>query len=455
VRLAALHEHVAAGGDARARVRLSRVRLVRPVVDGESRAGAGSGRRRGPPPLRRRDERVPDGRVDGRRGRRAEQREFLAEWLATVQDSLKPSTYQNYADYIEAYVVPTIGRRRLRDITVPVLNAFYRHLLQSGRRKPDNNTPMHEYWLARRDERNGLGPSPREIAAACKTTIHAARAAVARYQRGRFPAPKASGLAPKTVTNVHRMLHRAFKDAVAWDYLAFNPAEHASLPRIGRAAKRRTRTVWTVGELAAWLRVALTDRFAGMWVLAATSGMRRFELAGAQRNMLDLDAATLRIEDTRVVVDGKPIDSDGKSDSGWRVISLDAFTVSTLRTYVAMLDEERDAFGADYPDHGKLMCFENGRRLHPDTITRRFNRLVDRAGVPRIRLHDVRHTYATLAMDSGIDPKIVSDRVGHSNMAVTLQIYTHRSSGRDRDAAERIGRWIERTVHGEAASSGP
>jgi hypothetical protein len=156
-------------------------------------------------------------------------------------DSLKPSTYQNYADYIDAYVVTTIGKRRLRDVTVPVLNAFYRHLLQSGRRKPDNNTPMHEYWLARRDERNGLGPPPREIAVACKTTIHAARAAVARYQRGRIPAPKASGLAPKTVTNVHRMLHRAFKDAVAWDYLAFNPAEHASLPRIGRPARRRTR----------------------------------------------------------------------------------------------------------------------------------------------------------------------------------------------------------------------
>jgi integrase len=242
------------------------------------------------------------------------------------------------------------------------------------------------------------------------------------------------------------MLHRALKDAVAWDYLAFNPAEHASLPRISRAAKRRTRAVWTVDDLAAWLRVALTDRFAGMWVLAATSGMRRSELAGAQRDMLDLDNATLTIEDTRVVVDGKAIDSDGKSDSGWRVISLDAFTVSELRTYLATLDEERAAFGTDYPTHGRLMCFEDGRTLHPDTITRRFNRLVDRAGVPRIRLHDVRHTYATLAMDSGIDPKIVSDRVGHSNMAVTLQIYTHRSSGRDRAAAEHIGDLIRRTV---------
>jgi integrase len=373
--------------------------------------------------------------------------QFVDEWLATVQDALKPSTHQNYADYINAYVRPAIGKRRMQDLTVQVMNAFYRHLLHSGRRKPENNSAMYAYWLARQDERGGLGPPPREIATACKTTIYAARAAVARYQRGRAPVVTSAGLAPKTVKNIHRMLHRALKDAVAWDYLTFNPAEHASLPRIGRSARRRATPPWTVDELAAWLRVAITDRFAGMWVLAATTGMRRSELAGVRRDMLDLHSGTLTIEDTRVVVAGRAVDSDGKSDSGWRTISLDPFTVTTLRTYVQMLDEERAAFGDDYPDHGKLMCFEDGRMMHPDTITRRFNRLVDRAAARRIHLHDVRHTYTTLSMDAGIDPKIVSDRVGHSNMQVTFQIYTHRSTGRDREAAEHIGDLIRRTVH--------
>src|ERR687895_1802540 len=101
---------------------------------------------------------------------------------------------------------------------------------------------------------------------------------------------------------------------------------------------------WTVDELTAWLRLALSDRFAAMWLLAATTGMRRSELAGADRELLDLDAATLTIEDTRVVVAGRTIDSDGKSNSGVRVISLDAFTVKLLRQYLAMLDEERAAF---------------------------------------------------------------------------------------------------------------
>jgi integrase len=76
--------------------------------------------------------------------------------------------------------------------------------------------------------------------------------------------------------------------------------------------------------------------------------------------------------------------------------------------------------------------------VHPDTLTSRFNRLVDRAGVRRIRLHDVRHTYATMALDAGVDPKIVSDRIGHANMAYTLAIYTHPSTGKDRDAAGKV-----------------
>ena len=76
--------------------------------------------------------------------------------------------------------------------------------------------------------------------------------------------------------------------------------------------------------------------------------------------------------------------------------------------------------------------------MHPDTITARFSRLVDRAGVPRIRLHDVRHTYATMSLDAGVDPKIMSDRIGHANMAYTLAIYTHPSTGKDRDAAGKV-----------------
>src|SRR5207249_4012565 len=100
---------------------------------------------------------------------------------------------------------------------------------------------------------------------------------------------------------------------------------HARLPREKRSGKTRPEP-WTVEELAAWLKVAMTDRFAGIWVLAATTGMRRSELAGAERQLLDLGAGFLVIADTRVVVDGRAEDSDGKTDSSRRTIALDAFT---------------------------------------------------------------------------------------------------------------------------------
>ena len=189
--------------------------------------------------------------------------QFLTEWLESIEHSVKPTTYANYVDNINAYIAPVIGHRKLQDITVPALNAFYRRLLESGRRKPDNNTVMYEYWKARRHYRDGLGPTPSQMSKACGTSIYAARAAASRFRRGRAPAERTRGLAPKSVKNVHRILHRALSDAVAWLYINTNPAEHASVPRQRRAGRNRPQP-WTLDELTAWLRVALTDRFAGM-----------------------------------------------------------------------------------------------------------------------------------------------------------------------------------------------
>lgn len=361
---------------------------------------------------------------------------FFTEWLAAIRHSIKPSTYSNYVDYYEAYVVRKIGQRRLQEIDVPTLNLLYRHLLDDGRCKSDNNSAMYEYWRTRKLA--GVEPPPREIAQHCKVSIYAARAAVLRYRRGRIPKATTAGLAPKTVKNVHRMVHRALSDAVAWGYIAANPAVHASLPRERRKGTRQRGKTWTADELNSWLKVATTDRDAALWVLAATTGMRRSELAGAELALVDLDAARLTMEDTRVVVDGRAEDSDGKTASGRRTVALDRLTLSYLRRHVTMLAKERREFGDSYHNAGKLFCHPDGRPIHPDTITRRFNRLVDRAGVPFIRLHDVRHTYATLSLDAGVEPKVVSDRIGHANMAYTLTIYTHRSTGRDQPAADKV-----------------
>jgi integrase len=123
--------------------------------------------------------------------------------------------------------------------------------------------------------------------------------------------------------------------------------------------------------------------------------------AGVHRDGLDFDASTLTIGSTRVVIDGKVVEEDGKSDGSRRTIALDPYTLGVLRSHMTMLDAERAVAGEHYQDHGLLFCWEDGRPPHSDTMTARFNRLADAAGLPRIRLHDVRHSYATAAVVRG------------------------------------------------------
>lgn len=298
------------------------------------------------------------------------------------------------------------------------------------------------YWIPVRKPQStskaGKQVTPRKLASACKVSIHAARKAVHRYQAGRVPRHLSAGLAPKTVRNIQNMLHRALGTAVAWRYLEHNPAEHVARPRV----RRQRPDTWNADQLRAFLAVARVDRFHALWMLVATTGMRRSELAGAELEFLDLGAGVLVIAPTRVVVDGKPVDEDGKTDAGRRTISLDPYTVEVLREHVSRLRAERAAWGDSYPDHGKLFVYEDGRQLHPDTITRRFNRLVDKADLPRITLQGVRHSYATVSMDAGINPKIVSERIGHSNVGFTMATYVQRSPGLDKQAATTIAELI-------------
>jgi integrase len=175
--------------------------------------------------------------------------------------------------------------------------------------------------------------------------------------------------------------------------------------------------------------------------------MRRCELAGARRELLNLDAGTLDIGPTRVVVNGRVIVSDGKTENAQHVLALDPFTLAMLLVHVERLDQERIEFGPDYLDDGWLFCWEDGRPPHPDTITRRFKRLAASAGLPEIDLHDVRHSYATAGRDAKIDWKALSQRIGHSDVAFTMRQYVQTDLEADREVANTladliIGGWL-------------
>jgi integrase len=251
---------------------------------------------------------------------------FFNEWMTSIKDSVKPSTFTNYGDYQDAYLKPTIWKKPLQKVDVPTLNTLYRHLLANGRCKPDNNTRMYEYWKSQ--QAAGRNLTPNELAAEVKgITIHAAQ--------GSGPVPGRSHPGSQdTRARAQSRQERTPHDPPGSSRcggVAVHRLQPSRARRIAPGSRKGTRkrgTTWTPDELAAWLAVAVNDRDAGIWVLAATTGMRRSELAGAERDLLDLDNATLEIAYTRVVVDGKADESDGKTESGRRVISLDPLTVA-------------------------------------------------------------------------------------------------------------------------------
>jgi integrase len=138
------------------------------------------------------------------------------------------------------------------------------------------------------------------------------------------------------------------------------------------------------------------------------------------------------------VVNGRAEDSDGKTDNAPRLLSLDPATVAALQEWKARQDAERIFFASDYQACDYVFTWENGRPVHPDVIRQRFNRLAARCQLPRIRLHDLRHSYATAALKSGVNPKIVSQRLGHASVGFTLSVYSHALPGADREAANAI-----------------
>ena len=169
-----------------------------------------------------------------------------------------------------------------------------------------------------------------------------------------------------------------------------------------------------------------------------------------RRDLLDLAAGTLEIDVTRVVVDGKVIESDGKTENAQHVLVLDPFTLAVLKAHVEMLDRERRDLGPDYDDHGVLFCWPDGRPPHPDTITRRFKQLAAAAGLPEIDLHDVRHSYATAGRDAKIDWKALSKRIGHADVAFTMKQYVQTDLEPDRRVATTLAELI---IGGSLAST--
>lgn len=304
---------------------------------------------------------------------------YFDRWLAAMPVTVRPSTASLYRTLVEAYVKPRLGQGRLEDLSAPALNAFYADLLTSGRR------------------------------------------------RGAVAAP----LSATSVRNVHRVVHRALADAVRWGVRPRNVADFADPPKTSTPEAR----VWGSEHQRAFLVAVEADRLAGLWRLAAMTGMRREELVGLRWADVDLGAGLVNVAQVATMVGANVHYGEPKTRKSRRSIALDPRTLAALKAHRKRQLEERLAWGTGWNDTGLVFTHEDGRALRPPHVTRMFGRLVAAAGLPELTFHGLRHSHLTTLLREGQPVHVVSARAGHSSPAITLSIYAHVLPGDDEAAA--------------------
>jgi integrase len=180
--------------------------------------------------------------------------------------------------------------------------------------------------------------------------------------------------------------------------------------------------------------------------LAATTGMRRGEVLGLRWRDVDLQRGVLQVVQQRVRGADALTYGPPKTSRGRRRIDLDPATVSAPREHRRRQLEDRLAFGPGYIDADLVFARADGSPLDPDVVSRSFERLARRVGLTPIRFHDLRHTHATLALAAGIHPKVVQERLGHSSVSITLDLYSHAVPAMQADAASRIAAIVDGTT---------
>ena len=286
---------------------------------------------------------------------------YLEGWLEAIQGTVRPKTYQGYESYARVHIVPVIGGIRVAKLTPQQLQALYSKKLKEG-------------------------------------------------------------LSPTTVRAIHATIHRAMEQAARWGVVARNVADLVDAPRRARQEMK----VLTSKQARALLEAAQGDRLEALYVLALSTGMRQGELLGLRWGDVDLDAARLHV---RAIMqrnhEGIGL-REPKTASSRRQIALTGMAVAALRRHRARQLEERLAAGATWQDNDLVFPNTLGKPMEATNMLHRsFKPLLEKASLPDIRFHDLRHSAATLLLKQRVPAKVVSEMLGHSQVGVTLNIYSH------------------------------
>ena len=314
---------------------------------------------------------------------KASVKDFLTkEWSAAVKATIRPTTYNSCVQHVECRIVPHIGSMKLAKLTGSRVNALYAKLAESGRA-------------------DGQG-----------------------------------GLSPMTIHHVHACLHKACKDAVRWGRIARNPLDAADPPRKSGDGTKEMKT-WDKEQLKKFLEAIADERLYARWHHIAFTGMRRGEALGLRWQGVDLENARLAVRRALVPIKGDVV-SEPKTAKSRRVVALDPGTIEVLKAQAARQLDEQTEWKEAWVESGLVFTLESGAALDPESVSRYWRQAVKRAMLPTIRLHDLRHTHAMLALQAGIHPKVVSERLGHAAVSITLDTYSHAIPAMQEEAAALI-----------------
>jgi integrase len=257
-----------------------------------------------------------------------------------------------------------------------------------------------------------------------------------------YAARLAAGSSPRTVQFLHAVLHRALKQALHWNLIARNPADAVTAPRPTRAEIHPL----TQEQTNALLDASEGDEIEALYVLAVMTGMRQGELLGLQWADVDWDAGRVEVRHTLQWGEGTWTLAEPKTGRSRRSIKLPPTVLHALRGHRARQRTQRLALGPAWQDHGFVFCQADGTPLPARNLGRLFAKLLQRAGLPRVRFHDLRHTAGTSLIAEGIPLVMVKDLLGHSTIAITADIYSHVLPPHQDQVADRMERLYGRAT---------
>ena len=304
--------------------------------------------------------------------------QWLELWLEDYAKlKVRPSTYQTYQGFIKHHVTPNIGSIPLLKLTTMDLQKMYKKLLESGR-------------VDRTEAKD-----------------------------------KPKGLSTKTVRNIHQMVSSALRFAMEQKLIPENPATRCALPKV----ERKEMKTLPMDQLNAFFDEAKRTGVFELYYIDLLTGLRRGELLGLKWDDIDFKNGILHVRRQVMRQEGKMVEAPLKTKNSYRSIAIPADAVEVLK-----MQRDKIGTGSEY-----VFPSPTGGPMSSDSVLHMLQRVLKRAGLERIRFHDLRHTFATLALQNGVDVKTVSGMLGHYSAGFTLDTYAHVTTAAQRNAANTMG----------------